>query len=432
MPQLLPLRLRRGAGRTAADATATDTASAGTAAADAAALTAASDAAAAVDAATALDAAHASHAAAALDAAAASDAVRLSAAAAIGTATTAAPAGASTAAARAFTEPSTATGGPLDIDPLLERTGPLSIIAPRRIGESDLTVFPLSLGASVFGWTADGDTSLAILDRFAARGGNFIDTADSYVGGRSEVLIGKWMRDRGVRDHLVVATKVGRHHDNPGLGSVSIVRAVEASLERLQTDRIDLLYFHDDDPEVPLEDSLATAEWLIETGKVRYLGASNFSADRLIEARILASAGLPKFVAIQNQYNLVHRTEFESALRIVAAAQGLAVMPYYALANGFLTGKYRSKADLTADARSVRASAYVNRRGQRVLATLDRIAAEHASTPASIAIAWLLAKRTIVAPVASASRPEQVDALMAAAGIRLTRAQMLDLDRVSE
>ena len=317
-------------------------------------------------------------------------------------------------------------------DSALERTGPLSIIAPRRVGESDLAVYPLSLGASVFGWTADGDTSLRILDRFARLGGNFIDTADSYVGGRSEVLIGQWMHERRNRDSLVVATKVGRHQDNPGLGSVSIVRAVEASLERLKTDHVDLLYFHDDDPDVPLEDSLATAEWLIESGKVRYLGASNFSADRLIEARILSSTGLPKFIAVQTQYNLMHRSEFESALRIVASAQGLAVMPYYALANGFLTGKYRSKDDLNADARSIRAAAYVNRRGQRVLAALDRVAAEHQSTPATIALAWLLAKRNVVAPVASASRPEQVDALMLAAGIRLTRAQMLELDRVSE
>ena len=322
--------------------------------------------------------------------------------------------------------------GVVDIDPAIESTGPLSIIAPRRIGESDLTVYPLSLGASVFGWTADGESSLAILDRFAELGGDFIDTADSYVGGRSELLIGKWMHERGNRDRVTVSTKVGRHHENRGLGAVSIVRAVEASLERLQTDHIDLLYFHDDDPETPLEDSLATAEWLIESGKVRYLGASNFSADRLIEARILASSGLPKFVAIQTQYNLMHRTEFESAPRIVAAAQGLGVMPYYALANGFLTGKYRSKGDLTAGARSVRASAYVNRRGQRVLAALDRIAAEHRVAPATIALAWLLAKRTVVAPVASASRPDQVGALMAAAGVRLTRAQMLELDRVSE
>ncbi|AGW41891.1 oxidoreductase [Leifsonia xyli subsp. cynodontis DSM 46306] len=329
-------------------------------------------------------------------------------------------------------EPFTDIGGPPDINPRLDSTGPLSIIAPRPIGESDLAVHPLSLGASVFGWTANSETSLAILDRFAALGGDFIDTADSYVGGRSEVLIGQWMRKRGNRDDLVVATKVGRHHENPGLGPVSIVRAVESSLERLQTDRIDLLYFHDDDPDIPLADSLATAEWLIETGKVRYLAASNFSADRLIEARILASSGLPKFVAIQTPYNLMHRAEFESALRIVAAAQGLAVMPCYALANGFLTGKYRSKSDLTAGARSVRASAYVNRRGMRVLAVLDRIAAEQGVAPASIAIAWLLAKRTIVAPVASASRPEQVDALLAAAGVRLARTQMRELDRVSE
>ncbi|WP_431247738.1 aldo/keto reductase [Leifsonia xyli] len=358
-----------------------------------------------------------------------SAASRQAAASAVAPAPEAAEAGARELARAGSAEPPT---GVVDIDPAIESTGPLSIIAPRRIGESDLAVYPLSLGASVFGWTADGETSFQILDRFAALGGDFIDTADSYVGGRSEVLIGTWMRNRRNRDRVVVATKVGRHHENRGLGSVSIVRAVEASLERLQTDYIDLLYFHDDDPETPLEDSLATAEWLIESGKVRYLGASNFTADRLIEARILASSGLPKFVAIENQYNLMHRTEFESAPRIVAAAQGLAVMPYYALANGFLTGKYRSKADLTAGARSVRASAYVNRRGQRVLAVLDRIAAEHRVAPASIALAWLLAKRTIVAPVASASRPDQVDALMAAAGIRLTRAQMLDLDRVSE
>ena len=327
---------------------------------------------------------------------------------------------------------STETAALPAMDPLLDRTGPLVIIAPRRIGESELTVFPVSLGASVFGWTADGDTSVRILDRYRELGGDFIDTADSYVGGRSEVIIGNWMRERGNRDTMTVATKVGRHHENPGLSSVSMVRAVEASLERLQTDHIDLLYFHDDDPDVPLEDSLATAEWLIETGKVRYLGASNFSADRLIEARILSSTGLPKFVAVQTPYNLMHRSEFESALRIVAAAQGLAVMPYYALANGFLTGKYRSKSDLSADARSIRAAAYVNRRGQRVLAALDAVAAEHGSTPASIALAWLLAKRNVVAPVASASRPEQVDALMQSAGIRLTRAQMLELDRVSE
>lgn len=320
----------------------------------------------------------------------------------------------------------------VSFDPVLELTRPLPFIAPRKLGESDLVVYPLSLGASVFGWTADGEASLQILDRYNSLGGNFIDAADSYAGGRSEVLIGTWMRQRRNRGQMVVATKIGRHQDNLGLSSVSIVRAVEASLERLQTDHIDLLYFHDDDQTVPLEDSLATVEWLIESGKVRYLAASNFSADRLMEARILSSTGLPKFVAIQTHYNLMHRTEFESDLRILASAQGLAVMPYYALANGYLTGKYRAKEDLTDTVRGTMAGEYLNRRGHRVLNVLDRVAKEHDSSTASIALAWLLAKRNVVAPVASASKPAQVDALMEAASIRLTRAQMLELDRVSE
>lgn len=316
-----------------------------------------------------------------------------------------------------------------DFDGRLELTGPLSIVAPRRIGESDLIVYPLALGGSVFGWTADGETSLRVLDRYSALGGNFVDTADSYAGGRSEVLIGTWMRERGNRDRIVLATKVGRHIDAQGLGPVSIVRAVEASLERLQTDYIDLLYFHDDDPAVPLEESLSTVEWLISSGKVRYVAASNFPAERLIEARILSSTGLPKFVAIQSRYNMVQREEFESWLRIVAAAQGLAVMPHTALANGYLTGKYRAKGDLAASVRGVRVAEHLGRRGARVLGALERVAAEHDTSMASVALAWLLAKRSIVAPVASASTPQQVDALMLAAGIRLTRAQMLELDR---
>lgn len=311
-------------------------------------------------------------------------------------------------------------------------TAPLSIVAPRRIDGTALTVYPLALGTSVFGWTADGETSLEILDRYSDLGGNFIDAADSYVGGRSEVLIGNWMRERRNRDHVVVATKIGRHQDNPGLGQVSIVRAVEASLERLQTDRIDLLSFHYDDTSVRLEDSLATVEWLVETGKVRYLAASDYTAERLTEARILSSTGLPKFVAVQCHYNLMHREEFEGNLRIAASAQGLGVMPYFALANGFLTGKYRGKDDLGNSARGARAAEYLNRRGHRVLVALGVVAAEHEAALGTIALAWLLAKRNVVAPVASASRPEQVDALMAAAGIRLTRAQMLELDRVSE
>jgi Predicted oxidoreductases (related to aryl-alcohol dehydrogenases) len=311
-------------------------------------------------------------------------------------------------------------------------TIPLSIIAPRRLGESDLVVYPLALGGSVFGWTSDAGTSVAVLDRYAALGGNFIDTADSYSGGRSELIIGSWMRSKHNRDSVVLATKIGRNQDNPGLGPVSMVRAVEASLERLGTDHIDLLGFHDDDLSVPIDESLATAEWLISSGKVRYLTFSNYSAMRLIEARILASTGLPKVIAIQTHYNLMHRAEFEGDLRIVASAQSLAVLPYFALASGFLTGKYRSRVDVGTTVRGARAGEYLGRRGNRVISVLERVAAEQHTSPATIAIAWLLAKRNVVAPVASASRPEQVDALMAAAAVRLTRAQMLELDRVSE
>jgi aryl-alcohol dehydrogenase-like predicted oxidoreductase len=311
-------------------------------------------------------------------------------------------------------------------------TRPMPIVAPRRVGESDLTVYPVALGGSAFGWTADEATSHAVLDRFVALGGNLVDTADSYAGGRSELIIGHWMRERGNRDKMVVATKIGRNQDNPGLGSVAMVRAVEASLERLQTDRIDILTFHDDDPQVPLENSLATAEWLIETGKVRAIAATNFRAERLIEARILSATGLPKFVAIEPHYNLMHRDEFEGDLRIVAAAQGLGVLPHTALASGFLTGKYRGKVDLGSTVRGARAGEYLGRKGHRVLVIVERIAQELGCEPGSVALAWLLAKRMVVAPVASATSPEQVDGLMDAAAVRLTRAHMLELDKASE
>ena len=326
------------------------------------------------------------------------------------------------------TAPSTA---PVDWEGAATR--PMAIVARRRLGDSGRSVYPLALGGSVFGWTADDETSTAVLDRYEELGGDFVDTADSYAGGRSEVIIGNWMRTRRNRDEITVATKIGRNPDNPGLGQVSIVRAVEASLTRLQTDRIDVLFFHDDDTTVHLEDSLATVEWLIESGKVRHLGASNFSADRLMEARILSSTGLPKFVALQSEYNLLHRHAFESAPLIVASAQELAVMPHSALAGGFLTGKYRGRdVPSGAGARGRKAVEHLGRRGVRVLSALDRIAADHGRQVTTIALAWLLAKRSVVAPVASASTPAQVSALMDAAGIRLTRGQMVELDRASE
>ena len=301
----------------------------------------------------------------------------------------------------------------------------------RTIGDTDLSVHPLALGCSVFGWTTDGDTAMAILDRHWALGGNLLDTADSYAAGRSEVLIGSWMRTRGVRDDMVISTKIGRNRDNPGLSPRSIVGAVHASLERLGTDHIDLLHFHFDDLDVPLEESLGAVEMLIRSGAVRYLAASNFTAERLMEARVLAANGLPRFVALETPYNLMNRVSFESSLALVTQAQELAVMPYFALAHGFLTGKYHSKSDLTDTIRAGRASAYLNRTGLKVLGTVERIADDHGVAPSSIALAWLLARAGVVAPVASASRPEQVDALVAAGSVLLGRADMVDLDRVS-
>jgi len=301
----------------------------------------------------------------------------------------------------------------------------------RTIGETDLSVHPLALGCSVFGWTTDGDTAMQILDRHWELGGNFLDTADSYAAGRSEVLIGSWMRTRGLRDDIVISTKIGRNRDNPGLSPRSIVGAVHASLERLGTDHIDLLHFHFDDLDVPLEESLGAMEMLIAAGTVRYLAASNFTAERLMEARVLAANGLPRFVALETPYNLMNRVSFESSLALVTRAQGIAVMPYFALAHGFLTGKYHSKSDLTDSIRAGRASVYLNRTGLKVLAVLERIAEDHGVAPSTIALAWLLAKDGVVAPVASASRPDQVDALVAAAAVRLGRADMVDLDKVS-
>ncbi|SFN74849.1 aldo/keto reductase [Mycetocola miduiensis] len=325
-------------------------------------------------------------------------------------------------------------------DPSLHPSSPIPVMGDgaglgarirRPLGETDLTVFPLALGTSTFGWTAQVDASAAILNRYFDFGGNFVDTADSYSAGRSEHIIGQWMARRKNRDSMVVATKIGNHPDNPGLGPVAMVRAVEASLERLQTDHIDLLYFHLDDRTVPLEDTLGTAQWLIESGKVRYLGASNFSAERLVEARILSAAGYPRVEALETHYSLLHRQPFEGDLGLVSRGQRLGVMPYFALENGFLTGKYRSRSDLDGSARGARVARHLNRNGLRVLHALDGVAAEQDAPVASIALAWLLAKPGVVAPVVSASTADQVDALVRSTVIRLTRTQLLELERAA-
>jgi aryl-alcohol dehydrogenase-like predicted oxidoreductase len=325
-------------------------------------------------------------------------------------------------------------------DPSLHPSAPIPVMGDgaglgaairRPLGETELRVFPLALGTSTFGWTAQVDASAAILNRYFDFGGNFVDTADSYSAGRSEHIIGQWMARRRNRDNMVVATKIGNHPDNPGLGPVAMVRAVEASLERLQTDHIDLLYFHLDDHTVPLEDTLGTAQWLIESGKVRYLGASNFSAERLVEARILSAAGYPRIQALETHYSLLHRQPFEGDLGLVSRGQRLGVMPYFALENGFLTGKYRSRSDLDGSARGARVARHLNRNGLRALHALDAVAAEQDAPVASIALAWLLAKPGVVAPVASASTAAQVDALVRSTAIHLTRSQLLELERAA-
>lgn len=304
--------------------------------------------------------------------------------------------------------------------------------ALRAIGASPLRVFPLAMSGNVFGWTADVEATEGILDAYTAAGGNFIDTADSYAGGRSEIMIGNWMRAKRNRADLVVATKIGKSADNPGLSPRAIVAAVDASLHRLRTGYIDLLYLHIDDETVPFEETLLAVDSLISAGKVVAFGGSDHTGNRLIEARIAsAQLGVAHMSALQNQYNLMHRSEYEGGLAHVAEMQQLGVMPRFALASGFLTGKYRSKADLGRNERGSEVAKYLGRKGARVLAALDEAAAAHEASVASVALAWLLSKPNVVAPVVSASRPDQVDALLAATRLRLTRHQLADLDRAS-
>lgn len=302
----------------------------------------------------------------------------------------------------------------------------------RRIGASDLTVFPLAMSGNVFGWTADDAATNQILDAYASHGGNFIDTADSYAAGRSETMIGNWMRARRNRNEIVIATKVGKSADNPGLRARVLTRAVHASLERLSTDRIDLLYLHIDDVDVEFEETLLAVDELIRAGAVRYFGGSDHTANRLIEARVAsAQLGVAPMVALQNHYNLMHRTEYEGDLAHIAARQGLGVMPRFALGSGFLSGKYRHKSDLATSARGAEAARYLTRRGLKILGCLDAVAEAHQSTVAAVSLAWLLTKPNVIAPVVSVSRAEQVADLVGATTLQLTRHQVADLDRIS-
>ncbi|MFD4393873.1 aldo/keto reductase [Kitasatospora sp. NPDC058478] len=308
-----------------------------------------------------------------------------------------------------------------------------------RLGASDLSVFPLSLGGNVFGWTADEQQSFAVLDAYAAAGGNFVDTADVYsawapgnTGGESETVLGNWLRSRGNRDDVVIATKVGMHPEADGLGAANIKAAAEGSLRRLGVERIDLYYTHRDD-DTPVEEFVTALDELVREGKVAAVGASNIGAERLSEALAFADReGLAKYVAVQPHYNLVSRGTFEGPLADVVAEHGLATVPYYALASGFLTGKYRPGGPGVDSARSEGAARYLDDpRGPKVLAALDTVAGEHGVAPATVALAWLAGRPTVAAPIASARTVEQLPPLLAATTLRLTPEQTALLDTAS-
>jgi aryl-alcohol dehydrogenase-like predicted oxidoreductase len=311
----------------------------------------------------------------------------------------------------------------------------------RALGRSGLQVSRICLGGNVFGWTVDEPMSFRLLDAWVDAGMNFVDTADVYsrwvpghAGGESETIIGKWLKTSGKRNKIVLATKVGKpmgDHDK-GLSKAYIRRAVEASLRRLQTDVIDLYQSHDDDPATPLEETLATFADLIREGKVRAIGASNHTAERLALALDTSERlGLPRYESLQPLYNLVERAAFEDALEPVCVERGLGVINFFALAMGFLTGKYRSAADLGKSVRGNGAGKYLNERGLAVLGALDAVAGTIGATPAQVALAWQTARPSITAPIASASNEKQLAELVAAARLQLDAPSIATIDRVS-
>lgn len=303
------------------------------------------------------------------------------------------------------------------------------MIARTNIGP-DIQIAPLALGSNVFGWTADRDASFEVLDAFVAGGGDFLDTADGYsrwvpgnTGGESERIIGEWMAARGARDRVVVATKVSTHPEFTGLAAVNVHAAADASLNRLGTDRIDLYYAHFDDADTPLEETVEAFSQLVDAGKVRAIGISNYTAERAEEwMRIAKAGGYHVPVALQPHYNLVERGYETNGLRAFAEAERLAVFPYYSLAKGFLAGKYRAASDATAPGASDRASGaaeYLNERGLAVLTALDEVAAAHGVSQATVALAWLRQQPTVAAPIASARNTQQLEALLASLSLEL-------------
>lgn len=307
------------------------------------------------------------------------------------------------------------------------------------IGKSDLDIYPLALGANTFGWTADEKSSFEILDAFTAGGGNFIDTADSYSafadgnsGGESETIIGNWTAARGNRDDVVIATKVSQHPEFQGLAPSNVVAAAEASLKRLQTDHIDVYYAHFDDESTPLADTIAAFDQLVRDGKVRHVAISNYSPDRIREwLAITADNGFAAPIALQPHYNLVTRRQYESELAPLATENDLGVFPYFSLAAGFLTGKYRTREDLAGRPREKLAAGYFNDEGLAVVDALDEIAKAHGAEMSTVALAWLLAQPSITAPIASASKISQLQALLDAPELSLSDDELTQLTTVS-
>ncbi len=310
----------------------------------------------------------------------------------------------------------------------------------RKIGNTDIAIAPLVLGGNVFGWSIDEAASFAVLDAFAAEGLQGIDTADVYSawvpgnsGGESEAIIGRWLRKSGKRNDVVIATKVAKWPKRKGLSPANIAAAADDSLKRLGIERIDVYFAHEDDASVPLEDTLGAFARLIEAGKVRAIGASNYSGQRLAEAlTVSARHGLPRYEIVQPEYNLVARKAYEKDIEPVVRREKLGVVCYYALASGFLSGKYRSEADLSkSKARGGSVQKFLNAHGLRVLAALDSIAAAHRATPAQVALAWLMARPGITAPIASATSADQVRDIAAATRLSLAVDEISELDAAS-
>ena len=311
----------------------------------------------------------------------------------------------------------------------------------RKLGNSGLEVAPLAFGGNVFGWTADEPASFALLDAFVDAGFNLVDTADIYStwvegnkGGESETVIGKWLKQSGKRDKVVIATKVGKEMgpNLQGLSKDYIMQAVEASLRRLQTDYIDLYQSHADDPDTPLEETLEAYGQLIKQGKVRAIGASNYSAERLAQSlEVSEQTGYPRYESLQPLFNLYDREEYEKELEPFCMEKGIGVISYFSLCSGFLSGKYRSAADLSNRARGSLVEKYLNDRGFRIVEALDEVATEHNVTPAQAAISWLISHPSITAPIASATNLEQLKELLEATTIELNPAAIDRLNQAS-